>query len=145
MLRAALTRFTTTLRVTQTLIREALPGVDPSSKDLAVRDLRVLVEKETIRYLEHKIASGDSKYPLEMLTEAIADHAATLRTLTRTNPSIVALAETLDETEEIMRKGYRYELEEIQTCYDNGDISRDLMKLLRENVHLMQLDLENRL
>ena len=44
-----------------------------------------------------------------------------------------------------MRKGYRYELEEIQTCYDNGDISRDLMKLLRENVHLMQLDLENRL
>ncbi|MDO4533958.1 MAG: sodium:proton antiporter, partial [Coriobacteriia bacterium] len=87
MLRYALSRISTTIRVTFTLLREALPGVDPSAKDLAVRDLRVLVEKETIRYLEHKISAGDSKYPLEMLTEAIADHSTILRALSHTHPS----------------------------------------------------------
>ena len=55
------------------------------------------------------------------------------------------MAQTLDDTEDIMRKGYRFELEEIQDLYDQDEISRDLMKLLRENVYLMQLDLEDRL
>ena len=143
-LRSALRRITVTARAVVTLIRQALPGVDESKKEAAVRDLRVLVEKETIRYLDHKIASGDSKYPPELLGEAVAEHTTVLNTLTRTRPSLIFMAETLDDTEDIMRKGYRYELEEIQDLYDASDISRGLMKLLRENVYLMQLDLEDR-
>lgn len=143
-LRAALRRITITLRTAITLLLQALPGVDESQKESAVRELRILAEKETVRYLDHKIATGDSKYPPEMLGEAVAEHTTTLNTLIRTRPSIIFMAQTLDDTDDIMRKAYRFELEEIQDLYDEGEISRGLMKLLRENVYLMQLDLENR-
>ena len=143
--RAMVRRISITYKGIIALIRDALPGVDESAKDAATRDARILVEKETLRYLAHKIDSGDSKYPLEMLTAAVDEHTNMLQILTRTRPSLVMIAETLDDTEEVMRQGYRYELDEIQMLYDNGDISRGLAKLLRENVYLMQLDLENRL
>ena len=111
----------------------------------AALDARILLEKETIRFLEHKLATGDSKFPPELLSEAILDHTNALNMLMRSRPSIITMAETMDATEDIMRKGYRYELDELQDLYDQDQISRGLLKLLRENVYLMQLDLENRL
>ena len=144
-LRAAQRRIMTSFRSVGVLIRQTLPGDDKNSTEIAVHNLRILVEKETIRYLDNKIATGESKYPPELLGEAVAEHTATLNALIRSSPSIVFMAQTLDDTEDIMRKGYRFELEEIQDLYDQDEISRDLMKLLRENVYLMQLDLEDRL
>ena len=145
LMRVFLRRLTTSIRTIGMMVREALPGVNQREKDIAVLDARILIEKETIRFLEHKLSTGDSKFPLEMLGEAVLEHTNSLNMLMRSRPTIVMMAETLDETEDIMRKGYRYELDEIQELYDQDMISRGLMKLLRENVYLMQLDLENRL
>ena len=145
LVRAFLRRITTSFRTIGMMIREALPGVDQRDKDIAVLDARILLEKETIRFLEHKLATGDSKFPPELLSEAILDHTNALNMLMRSRPSIITMAETMDATEDIMRKGYRYELDELQDLYDQDQISRGLLKLLRENVYLMQLDLENRL
>ena len=144
-LKDALHRINITIRALSTLIRQTLPGVDENEKETALRELRIEVERETVRYLEHGIASGESKYPPELLAEAIAKHTNIMNGFMRMRPSLSFMQQTLDETEDIMRKGYRIELDEIQKLYDNRDISRGLMKLLRENVYLMQLDLENRL
>lgn len=141
----ALRRLASTPTTLISLARQILPGVDESEKDAAMRELRIMVEKETVRFLDKKIATGDSKYPPELLGEEVAQHTTTLHTLMRTRPSIVYFAETLDDTEDVMRKGYRFEIEEIQALYDDDKISRGLMRRLRENVYLMQLDLENRL
>lgn len=141
---ALLRRISFSFRSLGIAIREALPGIDQREKDIATIEARIMLEKDTVRFLEHKLSTGDSKFPTEMLGECLREHTNTLNMLMRSRPSIIKLAETLDETEDIMRKGYRYELDEIQDLYDQDKISRALMKLLRENVYLMQLDLENR-
>ena len=41
------------------------------------------------------------------------------------------------------RYAYQIELEQIQTMYEEGRIGRACAKRMRENVHLMQLDLED--
>jgi len=144
-IRGILRRVGITWRSIVSLARQALPGVDESEKDAAIRELRIMVERETIRYLEHKIASGESKYPPELLGEVVAERMNVMNALIRTRPTIEYMAQTMDDTDDVMRKGYLFELDEIQELYERDEISRGLMKLLRENVYLMQLDLENRL
>lgn len=41
------------------------------------------------------------------------------------------------------RLGLRLELEQIQTMYEEERLCRDTAKRLRENVYLMQVDLED--
>lgn len=142
--RMFLRRLATTRRVLRTALRQALPGLDERKSDAAIRELRILVERDTVRYLDHKIATGSSDYPPEILAEAVSSHTVLMQALLRTEPSLVYLAQTLDDTDDIMRKGYRMELEEIQDLYDNNEISRGLMRRMREDVYLMQLDLEDR-
>ena len=60
-------------------------------------------------------------------------------------PSITYITKLEDNLDDIMREGYYLELQEITQRYENNEISRSLAKTLRENVHLMQLDLEDRL
>ena len=137
-------RLAITMRTLGMIVRETLPGIDPSEKENALRETRILMEKETIRYLEHMLASEEPKYPPEIIGEEVSSHTSMLQLVINSRPSILLMAETMDETEDVMRQGYRFELDEIQELYDTDKISRGLLKMLRENVYLMQLDLENR-
>ena len=141
---ALIRRLAITMRTLVIFVREALPGVDPSEKENALREARILMEKETIRYLEHMLASDEPKYPPEIIGAEVSSHTSMLQVAKNSRPSILLMAETMDETEDVMRQGYHFELDEIQELYDNDKISRGLLKMLRENVYLMQLDLENR-
>lgn len=132
-------------RFIRSTIVNLLPGVDESKRDAAIRRARILLERETVHYLDQKITSGESKYPPELLAEAAADHTNLLHTYKNAGPSLIYLNETLDDTDDIMRRALLLELEQIQSLYDEDKISRGLMRRLRENVYLMQLDLENRI
>ena len=59
------------------------------------------------------------------------------------NPSITAFTRTADKAIEIERLGLQLELEQIQSRYEEGDLCRAEAKRMRENVNLMQLDLED--
>ncbi|MEG1197504.1 MAG: sodium:proton antiporter, partial [Raoultibacter sp.] len=60
-------------------------------------------------------------------------------------PSITAITRRVDKAVDIEREGLRLELEQIQDMYDNDRIDRATAKQLRENVYLMQIDLEDRI
>ena len=49
-----------------------------------------------------------------------------------------------DRATEVRRLGYALELEHIQRMYESRRISRAMAKYMRENVALMQLDLEDK-
>ena len=140
-----LRRIVITLRATTSLLRESLPGVDKDENESHHRDMRIAMERDTLDYLARLRDSKDAKYPPEIVNVVYGEHVNNLDSLERRRPLITFIAETYDSTEDIMRKGYYMELDEIQRLYDNGTISRELMRLLRQNVYLMQLDLENRI
>lgn len=49
----------------------------------------------------------------------------------------------MNKAADIERHGLRLELEQIQSRYEDGDLCRASYKRLRENVYLMQVDLED--
>ena len=51
----------------------------------------------------------------------------------------------IDQTDDVRRLAYQLELEEIQKMYERERIDRQAAKNMRDNVYLMQMDLEDRL
>ena len=51
----------------------------------------------------------------------------------------------MDKAADIKRENLRLELEAIQSRYEDGSLPRASYKRLRENVALMQMDLEDNL
>lgn len=59
--------------------------------------------------------------------------------------SITAMTNVADKAMDIQRQGHRLELEALQASYEEGRLPRAAYKRLRENVALMQIDLEDNL
>lgn len=60
-------------------------------------------------------------------------------------PSVTAMTDSVNKTHEVTRLGLNLELEQIQAMYEADRFSRASTKRLRENVYLMQIDLEDSL
>ncbi len=58
-------------------------------------------------------------------------------------PTVTAVIRVGDRAEEVKRAAYYYELEQIQEAYEADLLSRGAAKRLRENVQLMQMDLDD--
>ena len=62
----------------------------------------------------------------------------------REGRGIGTAARVEDKATEVRRLACFLELDHIQDMYEKGRISRSTAKTMRENVHLMQLDLEDK-
>ena len=89
------------------------------------------------------MASPQDDFPTEDVSALLLEYQRMARNLRKTNPSITAITTTADKAVEIERLGLRLELEQIQARYEEGDLCRSSYKRLRENVFLMQVDLED--
>lgn len=125
--------------------REWAPGIDHPESDAQLQDLELRVTRDALKYLDHLQASDNHSYPPELIGEFQARYSRSIANLERMRPSITYITRVDDKLDDITRAGYFMELEEITNRFENDEISRSLAKTLRENVHLMQLDLEDRL
>lgn len=105
------------------------------------RDTQVLLDRESIAFLQQKLEEG-STYPAEVITRVQNSYMRSLQAINDTNPSITAYARTSNKMDDIARLAYRYELEEIRDAAEREDITRDTAKLMRDNVYLMLVDLD---
>ena len=124
---------------------EALPGDDLAERVLAERDLRVRSNEHVIEKLQAELASPTSEEPAEHLSALLLEYQRLVQTARAANPSVTALATSVDKAADIKRAGLRLELEAIQSSYEDGSLPRASYKRLRENVALMQMDLEDNL
>ena len=93
--------------------------------------------------LQAELASSDSAEKTEDVSTLLLEYQRVLRSLRSATPSITAITTTADKARDIERMGLYLELEQIQTRYEEGELSRACAKRLRENVYLMQIDLED--
>lgn len=122
---------------------EALPGDDLAERMEAERDLRVRSNEHVIQKLQAELASPTSDEPAENVSALLLEYQRLVQTTHAANPSITALTTTADKAVEIQRQGLRLELEAIQSNYEEGALPRASYKRLRENVALMQIDLDD--
>lgn len=102
------------------------------------RRIQLHTETETVRFLEKMYETG--KHDPETITSAIARHQRNKVNLSDQGPSVSRATRVVDNMGEIMEKGYRIEISQIQEMYEAGRISRPLGVKLRENVILMMID-----
>ena len=89
------------------------------------------------------LADPDSSVPTEEASVLLMEYQDLVRKLSSSRPSITAITRAENQADEIRLKGYRKELELIQQMFDEGRLSRGTANKMRDNVYLMQIDLES--
>lgn len=124
-------------------IVQGLPGANLTEATQAARTLQIRSAEHVLGKLQAEMASSESSEKAEDISSVVLEYQRTLRTLRTTGPSITAITSTASKAVDIERLGLHLELEFIQTRYEEGDLCRAAAKRLRENVYLMQVDLED--
>lgn len=125
-----------------TLVRE-LPnmGITEPLEDL--RKLQIETEAYAIERLQ--LAIADSSIPTEDASRLLLEYQRNIALLKQNGPGVGTIVRAIDATEEIKRLGYKLELEQIQAMYEDERLCRATARKMRDNVYLMQMDLENRI
>ncbi len=122
------------------ILRE-LPGDTMASRTEEMRQLQVATRTYAVEHLEEAVAS--SQVPTEDAAELLMEYQRAAAALRSGRPTVTAVIRVGDRAEEVKRAAYYYELEQIQEAYEADLLSRGAAKRLRENVQLMQMDLDD--
>ncbi len=122
------------------VLRE-LPGTTMASRTEEMRRLQVATRTYAVEHLEEAVAS--SQVPTEDAAELLMEYQRAAAALRSGRPTVTAVIKVGDRADEVKRAAYYYELEQIQEAYEADLLSRGAAKRLRENVQLMQMDLDD--
>lgn len=111
-------------------------GSSASENEVAIK-----AECEAVNFLTRYVESPAAPYPAEVVAEVLLDYQRTLHALSSRRPSVTAYARATYVMEDVQRKAYSYELEEIHAALERGDIKRSTATHMRDNVYLMLVDL----
>lgn len=141
--RNAIRRFGLFSRAIWQRITHALPGKTSSQNAEELRSLQIATGNHAVTKLREEMASPEA--PTEDVSELILEYQRTLVALRASRPSVTAITKRVSDAAAVEQTGLKLELEQIQSMYDAGRLSRPAAKRLRENVYLMQIDLEERI
>ncbi len=105
--------------------------------------LQILVYQYVIDKL--KGAVGDDAIPTEDASKLLLQYERELSAIRASSVSVTTTFKIVDEADDIRRVAYQIELEQIREMYEADLISRHDAKNMRDNVFLMQMDLEDKL
>lgn len=106
-----------------------------------MRELQIAAECHVIEKLEGIVSS--ESVPTENASKLLLDYQRNVADLRSTRASITTNFKVADCVDDVKRYAYQFELEQIQMMYEDERISRATAQRMRENVYLMQLDLED--
>ena len=121
---------------------DKVPMMNASDEEREMRELQA----KSLDFVMGKLRGllNDPAYRTEDVSALMTDVQHDLRRLRRIGRDIGTVARIEDRATEVRRLGYALELEHIQRMYESKRISRAMAKHMRENVALMQLDLEDK-
>ena len=121
-------------------IFKGVPFLNERDRSTAMRELRLSVGQHVVKRLRELIS--DSSMPTEDVSALLLEYSSTCASLRAEQPDIAALSRSTRTAIEVQRTACQLELEAIQQAYDDELISRAAARHLRENVLLMQVDLD---
>ena len=106
-----------------------------------MRWLQTATRTYAVEHLEAAVAS--SQVPTEDAAAVLVEYQRSVAALHDARPTVTSVIKAGDRTEDIKRKAYTFELEQIQSAYEDDRLSRAHAQRMRESVQLMQMDLED--
>lgn len=144
LVRNALRHLRITVHVLWRSLVDKIPGASTTERSDTLHELNVEGEQIAVDLLRGEMELPNFK--AETIGTLLVEHENILRTLktAKASPSITTIARTVDKAIDIEREALQMELELINDAYEDERLTRAEAKKLRESVHLMQLDLEDR-
>ncbi|WP_165251539.1 Na+/H+ antiporter [Adlercreutzia sp. ZJ304] len=104
------------------------------------------LQEEAARYVVEvlKAEMQKSTVATEDASKLIMEYEASIAALNQSRTSVTTSIRVVDESDDIRRLAYQIELGQIQHMFEEGRISRQESRNMRDNVFLMMMDLEDR-
>lgn len=148
MLQQGLRHFKLILQSLFSSISAILPGSTKAAERAEqTEELTIKCQNYVIEKLQEEISNPETA--TEEASELLIEYQRTLITMRSSRfdkdkrISMTALTQLPKNRTEVERIGLQIELEQIQAMYEEGKLSRSAAKRMRENVSLMQIDLED--
>ena len=120
-----------------------LPDSGMTAQAEEMRMLQIEAESHAIDALRAMTANPAADTPTEDAAALLLEYQRSVAMLRSSLPSVTSTIRTSDRTEDVKRFAYARELEQIQDAYEEERLSRGAARYMRENVFLMQLDLND--
>ncbi len=143
-----LRRYYFMIREYASMLRRSVVGFlfdSESDEEEASIPVRICSEHAALEYLRSLVNSVD--YPSEVVARMIIAHERRLARLDPNDPMASSLVPNVsaDKLDSVKRRGLQIEAELSQDLYASGQISRQQLVFLRNNVNLMMIDLDDRI
>lgn len=122
------------------LDKDLFPDAFEEERD--VRELQAKCLENSLSRL--RVCLNETEYNTEHVSALMVEIQRDLRRVRRIGRDIGTVTRVEDKATEVRRMGYALELEQIQLMLETGHINRSTAKHMRENVAMMQLDLEDK-
>lgn len=136
-------RLRSVLHMAAHMVSGRASGLRALDEERAARDLQAVVLEDALAKLRGLL--DDPAYRTEHVSALMAEKQRELRRVKRIRRSVGTETRVQDKANEMRRIACFLELEQIQQMYESGRIDRATAKHMRENVHMMQIDLEDRI
>ncbi|MCD8316555.1 MAG: sodium:proton antiporter [Eggerthellaceae bacterium] len=123
--------------IAKILPNSSIPGLTDE-----YQELQVMTAHYVVSILESKIRDS-THVPTEDASELLIEYQQFIRAHQTERPTVEKALNTRDQTTQVRRLGLLLELEFIQEKFEEGELSRNGARQLRENVNLMLLDLDD--
>ena len=128
-------------RGVRAVLRELPGNTELAEQTEEMRWLQTATRTYAVEHLEAAVAS--SQVPTEDAAAVLVEYQRSVAALHDARPTVTSVIKAGDRTEDIKRKAYTFELEQIQSAYEDDRLSRAHAQRMRESVQLMQMDLED--
>ena len=128
-------------RGVRAVLRELPGNTELAEQTEEMRWLQTATRTYAVEHLEAAVAS--SQVPTEDAAAVLVEYQRSVAALHDARPAVTSVIKAGDRTEDIKRKAYTFELEQIQSAYEDDRLSRAHAQRMRESVQLMQMDLED--
>lgn len=141
-------RLIATARLLLIQARHAITGqlnspIKESSRREELRTLQLQTAEHSADILRALVASDDVR--TEDASRLLLNYEQRISLLKGSARSFTTSFKIADESDDILRLAYQIELEQIQKAYEDDRITRQEAGRMRDNVYMMQMDLEDKL
>ncbi len=128
-------------RGVRAVLRELPGNTALAERTEEMRWLQTATRTYAIEHLEQAVAS--SQVPTEDAATLLVEYQRSVAALNSVRPTVTSVIKVDDLADDIKRKAYAFELEQIQEAYEAERLSRAHAQRMRESVQLMQMDLDD--
>ena len=109
-----------------------------------MRDLRIKVERYAIDRLKDEMAEVDADEGIttEHAAHLIVEYERNLVAMAQTSPTVTTAIKAVDAVDDVRAFAYKVELNKIDELQEAGKLSRASARKMRDNVALMELELQ---